>query len=190
MRLQVLSDPEALVFENSLSKALPRDAAMIGLLFFCGLRTHEVCDLAWEDVFYGGFISHAIRVKTSHEPVNHPRLVDIPDKLKSLLEAHKRAALGKFQTLPGDGPLFRTLKQKGRILPRDLQRVCNKIALASIGKVCKPLTLRHTYATRLMRHANIRVVQELLGHRSLQSTQIYTHPTSDDCRQAVSQAFK
>lgn len=190
MRLQVLSDPEALIFENALSSASPRDAAMVGLLFFCGLRTHEVCDLTWQDVFYGGFISNAVRVKTSHETINHPRLVDIPDKLKSLLEAHRRSALGTFKTLPGDDPLFRTLKQKGGILSRDLQRVCNKIALESIGKPCKPLTLRHTYATRLMRHANIRVVQELLGHRSLQSTQIYTHPTSDDCRQAVTQAFK
>lgn len=190
MSLQVLSDPEALVFENALSSASPRDGSMVGLLFYCGLRTHEVCDLNWDDVFYGGFISNAVRVKTSHEPVNHPRLVDLGLKLPRLLEEHRRAALGTFKTLPGEDPLFRTLKQKGRILPRDLQRVCNTIALASIGKLCTPLTLRHSFATRLMRHANIRVVQVLLGHRSLQSTQIYTHPTSNDCRQAIVQAFK
>lgn len=190
MRIQVLSDQEFLVLVQALRDVSPRDAAMIGLLLFCGLRCHEVCDLTWQDVFFGGEISNAVRVKTSHEQINHPRLVDIPQKLGQLLQKHRSAAEASAAGILPQDPLFRTLKQKGRIRNRDLQRVCYKITVAALGKPYTPRTLRHTYATRLLRFANIRVVQELLGHRSLQSTQIYTHPTSDDCRLAVNQAFK
>ena len=47
------------------------------------------------------------------------------------------------------------------------------------------VTLRHTYATRLMRVTNIRTVQVLLGHRRLSSTQIYTHPDQEDKDKAI-----
>ena len=45
--------------------------------------------------------------------------------------------------------------------------------------------LRHTFATRLLKASNMRVVQEALGHKSIQTTQIYTHVTSDDLTRAV-----
>lgn len=45
--------------------------------------------------------------------------------------------------------------------------------------------LRHTFATRLMQKTNIRVVQQLLGHKSLSSTQVYTHPNADDLQKAI-----
>ena len=190
MRVQIVPDKEVPVLELALQKAPARDAAAVGLLLYCGLRCHEVCDLTWQDVFFGGELNTAVQVKTSHEPINHPRLVDIPEKLGKLLtKHHATAAAGSSGIAPRD-PLFRTAKAKGRFQNRDLERICHKITLGALGKPYTPRTLRHTYATRMMKHANIRIVQELLGHRSLQSTQIYTHPTSDDCRQAVNQAFK
>jgi len=190
MRVQIVPDEEVPVLELALQKAPPRDAAMIGLLLYCGLRCHEVCDLTWQDVCFGGEFNNAVRVRTSHEAINHPRLVDIPEKLAVLLKEHRATSDIHAAAFQPQDPLFRTAKAKGRIQNRDLQRICHKVTVAALGKPYTPRTLRHTYATRLLRFANIRIVQELLGHRSLQSTQIYTHPTSDDCRQAVNLAFK
>ena len=190
MRVQIVPDPEVYVLELALQNVPARDAAMIGLLLYCGLRCHEVCDLSWQDVFLGGELNTAVQVKTSHEPINHPRLVDIPEKLGKLLMKHRAAAMAGTPGAAPLDPLFQTAKTKSQIQNRDLERICHKITLATLGTPYTPRTLRHTYATRMMKHANIRIVQELLGHRSLQSTQIYTHPTSDDCRQAVNQAFK
>lgn len=51
-------------------------------------------------------------------------------------------------------------------------------------------SFRHAYATRLLRVTNMRVVQQLLGHAAISSTQIYTHPTLDDLRLAVTEAFE
>ena len=190
MRVQIISDPEVSILELALQNAPARDATAIGLLLYCGLRCHEVCDLNWQDVFQGEWICTAVRVKTSHEPVNHPRVVDIPAKLEKLLKRYQLEAMAGMPAAAPEYPLFRSIRRKGRIQNRDLERICHKITAAALGKSYPPRTLRHTYATRLMRFTNIRVVQELLGHRSLQSTQIYTHPSSDDCRVAVNQAFK
>lgn len=190
MRVQIIPDQEVPFLEEALKNAPPRDAAMVGLLFYCGLRCHEVCDLTWPDIFFGGEISTAVNVKTSHEPVNHPRLVDIPGKLLTLLQKHRAATMEADASTPLRDAVFKSSKRRAQLKNRDLERICSKITSAALGKPYNPRTLRHTYATRLMRFTTIRVVQTLLGHRSLQSTQIYTHPTSDDCRQAVGQAFK
>jgi len=190
MRVQIVPDEEVPVLELALQNAPARDAAMVGLLLYCGLRCHEVCELTWQDVFFCDWIGTAVRVKTSHEPVDHPRVVDIPAKLEKLLKRYQSEAMTGTPAAYREHPLFRSIRGKVRIQNRDLERICHKITLGALGKSYPPRTLRHTYATRLMRFANIRIVQELLGHRSLQSTQIYTHPNSDDCRQAVRQAFK
>jgi len=71
------------------------------------------------------------------------------------------------------------------ITPRQIENIIGNASFAAYGRKTNPHVLRHTFATRLMKITNIRVVQELLGHKNLQTTQIYTHPDSDDLSQAI-----
>lgn len=68
---------------------------------------------------------------------------------------------------------------------RQVQRIITRAATQSIGRPVHPHVLRHTFATNLMRVTSIRIVQELLGHKSITSTQIYTHPNSQDLTEAI-----
>ena len=190
MRVQIIPVQEVPFLEEALKNAPARDAAMIGLLLYCGLRCHEVCDLVWRDIFFGGEISTAVHVKTSHEPVDHPRLVDVPDMLRPLLQKHRAAVMKADPSVSLQDAVFKSSKRNAQLKNRDLERICDKVTLHALGKSYTPRTLRHTCATRWMGFGSIRTVQALLGHRSLQSTQIYTHPSSDDCRLMVNLAFK
>ena len=190
MRVQIIPVQDVHLLGDALKNAPPREAAMVGWLLYCGLRCHEVCALTWHDIFFGGEITTAVNVKTSHEPDNHPRLVDIPDKLRTLLQQHRAAVMEADPSTSLRDAVFKSVKHKRQLMNRDLERICFRITSAALGKPYNPRTFRHTYATDLMRRTTIRVVQALLGHRSLQSTQIYTHPTSDDCRQAVADLYK
>ena len=68
---------------------------------------------------------------------------------------------------------------------RQVQRIIKSASTLSIGREVHPHLLRHTFATRLMRNAPMPVLQELLGHKNLSSTQIYTHPNSEDRKKAI-----
>jgi integrase len=78
---------------------------------------------------------------------------------------------------------------KGKVLEpmtsRQLQRIIKQAGKEVLGRKVTPHMLRHTFATRLMKKNNIRVVQILLGHGSISSTQVYTHPSSEDCQNAI-----
>lgn len=68
---------------------------------------------------------------------------------------------------------------------RTLQRLVARLGREVLGRSLWPHVLRHTYATRMMRVCELRVVQELLGHRSVKSTQVYTHVSSEDLVEAA-----
>jgi integrase/recombinase XerD len=78
-----------------------------------------------------------------------------------------------------------------RITPRSLQRIVKKYAEdAGIRKTVTPHVLRHTMATTLLRHgADIRIIQQLLGHSTIATTQIYTHVDDAMLRSAYDKAF-
>lgn len=71
------------------------------------------------------------------------------------------------------------------ITSRRVHQIIGRAGMAILAKHVWPHMLRHTFATRLMRVASIRVVQELLGHSKITSTQIYTHPNSQDLLNAI-----
>jgi integrase/recombinase XerC len=81
-------------------------------------------------------------------------------------------------------------KQNLRISDRSIRRILDKFLMrANIHTKCSPHTLRHSFATHLMRRgADLRTVQELLGHASLGSTQIYTHVSIEGLRDLYAQA--
>jgi len=153
-----------------------RDRALLELLYASGLRVSELAGLTLEQI---DLETNEIRVlgKGSKERMT---LMGIPaaGALKGYLQDGRNKLLTKKTSA-----LF--LNRYGqRLLERDVQKLLNKHARkAGIGKRVHPHMLRHTFATHLLDGgADLRVVQELLGHARLTSTQIYTHVTKGQAR--------
>jgi integrase/recombinase XerC len=154
-----------------------RDRALLELLYASGLRVSELVGLTLEQI---DLESNEIRVwgKGSKERVV---LMGQPaaEALKSYLKEGRAQLWGEKKTKA----LF--LDRYGqRLTERSVQRLLNQYAKkAGISKRVHPHLLRHTFATHLLDGgADLRVVQELLGHARLTSTQIYTHVTKGQAR--------
>ncbi len=80
---------------------------------------------------------------------------------------------------------FRVSGRRKHLTTRQVERAIRSAAMKALGRPIHPHVLRHTFASRLMRITNIRTVQELLGHKNVSSTQIYTHPNEEDKKKAI-----
>jgi len=154
-----------------------RDRALMELLYASGLRVSELVNLNLEQV---NLDSREIRVwgKGSKERMV---LMGKPaaDALRTYLSQGRPELIGNKRT----SALFLN-RSGGRVTQRRVQRILEKYAsLAGIDKRIHPHMLRHTFATHLLDGgADLRVVQELLGHANLSSTQIYTHVTRSQAK--------
>ncbi len=154
-----------------------RDHALLELLYASGLRVSELSGLNLEQV---ALDTNEIRVwgKGSKE-----RMVLMGEPaakaLRTYLSQGRPELLGKKR-----GTALFLNHEGGRLSERSVQRMLEKYTrLAGINKWVHPHTLRHTFATHLLDGgADLRVVQELLGHANLNSTQIYTHVTKSQAR--------
>jgi integrase/recombinase XerC len=154
-----------------------RDRALIELLYASGLRVSELVNIDLEHV---NIDTCEIRVqgKGSKERIvlmGNPAI----EALRTYLHQGRPKLIGKKYT----NALFLN-RYGGRIIERRVQRILEKYAgLAGIDKRIYPHLLRHTFATHLLDGgADLRVVQELLGHANLSSTQIYTHVTRNQAK--------
>lgn len=151
-----------------------RNKAILELMYATGLRISEVISLEFKNIDYDECI---IRVmgKGSKE-----RIVPINDYairyLKEYIDNY-RPELVKNEI---NNYIF--LNNHGRMLTRQgiFKMIKNYAALKNIKKTIGPHTLRHTFATHLLENgADLRVIQELLGHSDISTTQIYTHLTKE-----------
>ena len=147
-----------------------RNKAMLEMLYSCGLRVSELITLKISDLFFDeGFIR--VKGKGSKQ-----RLIPVGEYAVSAVKLyldHRRT-----QPVAKGCEDFLFLNRRGRPLTRQMvfTLVNEQAAAAGIGKKISPHTFRHSFATHLVENgADLRVVQQMLGHESILTTEIYTH---------------
>lgn len=148
-----------------------RDKAIIELLYACGLRVSEACELKLS----------LLRIKDGYIIVtgkgNKQRLVPIHKEAIKYLELYLEHERPNTKPKTNDSDTV-FLSNRGGSLTRQsiFMKLKRFAALAGIKKNISPHTMRHSFATHLIeRGADLRVVQQLLGHESITTTEIYTH---------------
>ena len=180
---EYLSTEEVDVLENSIdltSNEGHRNRAIIEVFFSCGLRVSELTNLKLSDLFLSqGFIR--VNGKGGKQ-----RLVPISERAIHELELwfdDRR----QMEIKPGEED-YVFLNRRGHHLTRTmiLIMVKRQAEAAGIKKTISPHTLRHSFATALLKGgADLRIIQELLGHADLGTTEIYTHMDDESLRQEI-----
>lgn len=175
-----LFEEEVAAFLDGFDEGNPlekRDRLLFTLMYACGLRVSEAVGLVWQDVDLDGRILHILG-KGSKQ-----RIVPFPEWLQSDL---REFSLNKGPNEPVFANRFGR-PMTSRAVQQNMQKHADAIHLHM--KV-HPHMLRHSFATHLLDHgADIRFVQELLGHSSLSTTQIYTHVSQARLKKAYEESF-
>lgn len=166
-----------------------RDRAMLETLYSTGIRVSELVDLNLEDLDENG---EALRVRGKGKK---ERIVPLGSHALSAIRHYKTTLSGDDRYGPSWGndrtnrPLF-VNKHGGRLSSRSVRRKLDKyLRQVGLDPSISPHTLRHSFATHLLDNgADLRSVQELLGHQSLSTTQTYTHLTTSRMRTAYDNA--
>jgi site-specific recombinase XerD len=159
-----------------------RDVAILETIYSCGLRVSELSGMRGEDIDWGEQLVR-IRGKGKKErlvPIGEPALLAIKSYWSTLPQPPSRQS-----------PVFLAqTKDLSPVSTRDLARRLKKyLAIASLDPSLTPHKLRHSYATHLLdAGADLRSVQELLGHAHLMTTQVYTHLTTERLKKAYDKA--
>ncbi|MFZ9680854.1 MAG: tyrosine recombinase [Bacteroidia bacterium] len=181
----VLAVEEVQAMIDRIDLSLPsghRDRCMLELMYACGLRVSEVVGLQWGDILLDLGL---VRVRGKG---NRERLVPLGTQAINSLKTYQHVAAIAEQpkAQAGEGRVF--LSRNGKPLTRMVVflLVKRQAALCGITKVVGPHAFRHAFATHMVEAgADLRAVQEMLGHRSILTTEIYTHLSRDYLREVV-----
>ena len=171
--LEVLNEQEVKKFLESIPSSTYlelRDKAMFELLYACGIRVSEIVDLKLSDIDFDEGLIRFIGKG------NKERITPIGDSAKDYLGKYIRAARYNLERERKSENVF--LNRNGQKLTRQgFWKILKKYAgKANVSKNLYPHLFRHSYATHMLeRGADLRIVQELLGHSSISTTQIYTN---------------
>ncbi|PLW01872.1 site-specific tyrosine recombinase XerD [Corynebacterium ulcerans] len=162
-----------------------RDAALIELLYGTGARISEIMNLTVDEVMVLEEAEGMLRIVGKGDKHRVVPVGSMAQKAlqRYLVRSRPQLAKGKSHAL--------FLNKRGGALSRQSawQILKNSARRAGIHKDISPHTLRHSYASHLLEGgADVRVVQELLGHSSVTTTQIYTHVTADNLRNVWAQS--
>jgi integrase/recombinase XerC len=161
-------DETVALMDARLPRVTARDTAIVELLYASGLRVSELVGLDLRDVDRAGLTVRVLGKGGKERIVPFGAAAD--RALRALLGERGVAA----------GPLFLN-RRGGRLTVRSVHTIVRgRAAAVGIGRRVSPHTLRHTFATHLLDSgADLRMIQELLGHSRLSTTQRYTHVGSD-----------
>ncbi len=187
--IKALTDDQYSIFMTNLANIHIRDQCIMLFMLHGGLRNGEVCKLRWTDICINREVFHTIHIVNGHSRKKTSRYVTLSPKLIEVIRDYLSWFDKRYGYINQNRHVFITHNRKINIQQRDVHRIVADYTKKHLQDTFTPHSLRHTFATRLLRCSNIRVVQQLLGHSSLNSTEIYTHPTSDDRKNAINQAF-
>lgn len=160
---------------DTTTEAGKRDKALLELVYSCGLRVSELVSINIGDI---DFISDFVHIIGKG---NKERIVPVGEYAQRAVLDYMKAR--QIPCIKGE-PLFLN-NRKGRLSDRYVRKLLDKyLQEAGIKQHISPHALRHSFATHLLENgADLRSVQELLGHASLSTTQIYTHVTSSHMKE-------
>jgi integrase/recombinase XerD len=155
-----------------------RDRALLETLYATGCRASEVVGLKHDDIYLDAAFCRCTGKGSKQRvvPLGRPAIKALREYLAAKVEGRKDIDEAKLKTSPTAGHVFTT--KSGRPLNRIMlwslaKKYCKR---AGLSQKVSPHTLRHSFATHLLAGgADLRIVQELLGHSSIQTTQHYTH---------------
>ena len=159
-----------------------RNRCILETIYACGLRISECCDLRCDQ------IDRRSRIMRVIGKGNKERIVPYYGRLNELFDLYEEVYRKEFA--PDDFPYLFVSGRKSKISPRTVQLLLENARIkAGISIDVHPHMLRHSFATHLLDNgADLRTVQELLGHENLSTTQLYTHLTYDRLKKAVDSA--
>ncbi len=175
--MRLLDQPETNTYRGL------RDLAILEILYSTGLRVSELVALNWEN------IDEKSRLVKAFGKGRKERLVPIGEHALTALFAYKDEIPARWLPLEPSSPVL--LNRFGdRISDRSIRKIFDRyIHKAGLDAKTSPHTLRHSYATHMLDSgANLREVQELLGHKHLATTQVYTHLSSERLSQTYQES--
>jgi integrase/recombinase XerD len=160
-----------------------RDYALLAVLGFTGLRVSELCHLNVEDI---DFSEKTIKVRSGKG--DKDRIVIFEEETEEALKNHLTYKDRHISKSDPAAVFVSAIKE--RMIPHTVEEIVKRYAQkAGIPKRVTPHVLRHTMATTLLKHgADIRIIQQLLGHSSIATTQIYTHVDEEMLKRAYSKS--
>ncbi|GAH28454.1 unnamed protein product [marine sediment metagenome] len=161
-----------------------RNYTMALLMLDAGCRVGELVQLEQEQLYFPNAPVSTLTIRSDQAKNKHERTIPISGRLN---DAIQKMSVQWWLSNHNHGQryAFYATWCMRPLTVRQAQRIITSAGKLSIGRDIHPHLLRHTFATRLMTKTSMRVVQQLLGHKNLSSTQIYTHPNGEDLKKAI-----
>lgn len=180
----VLNDDEVTLIQQTFDRSTPdgeRNYTIVEVLYGCGLRVSELVNLKLSNIYVDEQYLQVIG-KGDKE-----RWVPINERALELMLSYIHNVRSHMPVMPGEDK-YVFLNRRGHHLTRQMVFIMlrNAVDAAGIKKKVSPHSLRHSFATELVENgADLRAVQEMLGHESISTTEIYTHLTRDTLRNTI-----
>ncbi len=161
-----------------------RNYLMALIMIDTGIRVGELVQLKQTDLFFNGEVVKNLVIRSEIAKRKRERIIPLSERLRTaigIMETNFWSQINRFEQYYA----FYAFHPDMKLHVRQVQRIIKLGSEECLHRIVTPHMLRHTFATRLMRTCSTRIVQELLGHKNLSSTQIYTHPNHDDLTKAI-----
>jgi len=161
-----------------------RNQAFALVMIDGGLRVSEVTSLLVSDLIFNSAPVTSLLVRAAIAKNHIERLIPVTPRLSNALN-NMLIAYWSFNYNCSQHSAFYSNCPDTPLTRRQVYQIISSAAIRSLGRKVHPHMLRHSFASNLMRVTSMRTVQELLGHKHLSSTEIYTHPNEQDKHQAI-----